>query len=76
MNKQPVRLAKVENDGYSFFNSMNYRVEAWFNRHALLCIFVLFALLVAAFVFLMFSIVGISAVESGAMRNFMNGGYI
>jgi hypothetical protein len=76
---KPVRLAKKEpktNDVYSFFNNLTDIVEAWALSHALLCLIVLTSLLMALFVTVIFLMIGVSAVESGAMRNFVNGGLI
>lgn len=71
---EPVRLHKQEKTSY--VNLLNNRVEAWVLSHATLCLFVLMALLLIGFVMVCFAICGASAVESGTMRNFMNGGYV
>ena len=67
MNK-PVRLAKSEN--YTLLE----RLDVWAIRHAhiLLPLFIIIG--VVLFIMLCFAICGISAVESGGMRNFVNGG--
>lgn len=79
MTKGPVRLHKQvtndDDDFYSFINSMN-KVEGFILSHATLFLIIIVALLIASFVVLMFAICGVSAVESGAMRNFANRGMI
>ena len=81
MSKNPVRLAKkTENHAdeiiltiyYSFIN----RVEAWVLSHAMLCLIVTICFLIALFTVVIFLMVGISATESGVMRNFVNGGLV
>ena len=75
MNKRPVRLGKVEDNGYPY-NYLLDRVEEWCYNHSTLCLIILLALLSAFFVMLCFAICGVSAVESGAMRNFVNRGLV
>ena len=75
--KQPVRLAKQNNNqSYSWFNSLMNMAEAWILNHATLCLCIGMAILTALFVLLIFALIGVSATESGTMRNFVNGGYI
>ena len=75
MSKRPVRLAKQTNNDYPY-NYLLDRVEEWCYNHSTLCLYVLLALLTALFVVLCFAICGVSAVESGAMRNFVNRGLV
>ena len=67
--REPVRLAKQENQSYSFYNSLMDKVEAWVLNHATLCLFVAMAFLIACFTVLIFAICGISTMESGAQYN-------
>lgn len=75
----PVRLHRKEENSSSvnkFSQLVMEKIEAWVNAHALLCLIILTCLLMAIFVAVIFAITGVSATESGAMRNFMNGGYV
>ena len=77
----PVRLHKQETtDDRNAWekwceNGMN-KGEEWVLNHSFLCLFILFALLISLFVVVISSLVGVSATESGMMRNFVNGGYV
>ena len=76
----PVRLHKQETDDRNAWekwceNGMN-TVEEWVLNHSFLCLFILFALLTSLFVVVLSSLVGVSATESGMMRNFINGGMV
>ena len=65
---KPVRLHKVDED-FSILNKLLGMIEAWMLNHATLCLFVLFSVLMALFVVLMFAIVGVSATDSGVQYN-------
>lgn len=66
--REPVRLQKKED--------ISDKIEAWAYAHALL-LFALFLIMgVVLFIMLCFAVCGISSVESGGMRNFVNGGGI
>ena len=76
----PARLHKAETDDRNAWekwceNGMN-KGEEWVLNHSFLCLFILFALLTSLFVVVLSSLVGVSATESGMMRNFVNGGYV
>ena len=75
MSKGPVRLAKQETQVSPFIYIKQF-IEAWVLSHATLCLIIAMGILITLFIIVMFSIVGISATESGAMRNFINGGYV
>ena len=68
MNNKPVRLGKQEN--FSFTE----RVDEWAISHAHILLPLCIIIGVVLFIMLCFAICGISAVESGGMRNFVNGG--
>ena len=78
MSKQPVRLAKKEPETNfnHFYNSMIEYVEEWALTHSALLLIIAVSLLIALFVAMIFLLTGVSAVESGAMRNFVNGGQL
>ena len=78
MSKQPVRLHKVEPESNfnHFYNSMIEYVEEWALTHSALLLIIAVSLLIALFVAMIFLLTGVSAVESGAMRNFVNGGQL
>ena len=66
----PARLHKQkENESYSFISPIINLIEAWCLRHALLCLFICMAFLIALFTCLIFAITGVSAVESGVVYN-------
>ena len=65
---QPVRLDKKE-EKPSYFVIIRDKIDAWVNRHAVLLFLVIFALLIALFVCLIFAITGMSATESGMTYN-------
>jgi hypothetical protein len=50
--------------------------ECWIQRHFTILCFIMIVFLLVFFIWLCFTIVGVSAVESGGMRNFINGGQI
>ena len=76
MRSKPARLHKVDNNDFSILNKLMSMVEDWVLSHSLLCLFVLLAVLTSLFVMVCFAICGISATESGGMRNFVNGGIL
>lgn len=71
----PARLNRVPDNHTPRFN-LNQRVEAWVYAHAPLLLVLFIVLLLAVFVIVMTALVGVSATDSGAMRNFVNGGYV
>jgi hypothetical protein len=77
---KPVRLAKVEeednNQFYNFYIGVTNRAEAWVLTHATLCLIILLCMLISLIVTCMLLMVGVSATESGMMRNFINGGLL
>lgn len=80
---QPARLHRKEERKFSSVNKVSHigdwlfdHIEAWVLSHALLCLIVAMCMLMALFVALIFTLTGVSAVESGGMRNFINGGYV
>jgi len=69
---EPVRLHKREQkEDLKLTSLLMDKVEAWILNHAFLFLFVLMALLIALFVCVIYAMTGISAVESGGIRNFM-----
>ena len=60
---QPVRLAKRL--------TLEEKLEAWTKVHAHILLPILIVMLIALFIGLCFTLVGVSAVESGTMRNFL-----
>ena len=75
---EPARLHRKENERK--FSSVNNKVshigemvmdhiEAWVLSHALLCLIVAMCMLMALFVVLLFTLTGVSAVESGTYYN-------
>jgi len=52
------------------------KVNCWVYRNFYIIALVFLVLVFVTFIFACFAMVGISATESGAMRNFMNGGVI
>ena len=60
---KPVRLGKQEEN--RIYNLLLSKADAWFNRHAFLCLILLGIVLMILFVALAYAIVGVSAVESG-----------
>ena len=71
---QPARLHRKEENSSVNKVSQSYRlvmdtIEAWVQTHALLCLIVLFAILIALFVVLIFTLTGVSATESGTVYN-------
>ena len=73
MNNQPARLHKKETQ-VSPVNHIFDKIEAWAYAHAPLLLALFLIMGVVLFIILCFAICGISAVESGGMRNFINGG--
>ena len=71
----PARLNKIDDDHNNLL-SISDRIEAWLYRHASLCLFIVLVMLFVLFVMLIWLLTGVSATESGAMRNFVNGGYV
>ena len=65
MNREPVRLAKKDNNVSPFLNKIEMKLEDWVWRHAhiLLPIFIMLGIIL--FVLLCYAICGVSAVESG-----------
>ncbi len=75
----PARLDKMDKrnrDINKWCENAMHRIEEWVLSHLFLCLFILFAFLVALFVVLIMTLAGVSTTESGMMRNFMNGGYV
>ena len=72
---KPVRLQKKEAQ-VSPVNHIFDKIEAWAYAHAPLLLALFLIMGVVLFIILCFAICGISAVESGGMRNFVNGGQI
>ena len=70
---KPVRLQKKEAQ-VSPVNHIFDKIEAWTYAHAPLLLALFLIMGVVLFIILCFAICGISAVESGGMRNFINGG--
>ena len=77
MSSNPVRLHKKEEKSHNFspfLNNFDEKLEGFVLSHASF----FFLLTVVAggivFVWLCYAIVGVSAVESGGMRNFIAGG--
>ena len=70
---EPVRLYK-KTDNVSPVNHIFDKIEAWILSHAPLLLVLFLIMGVVLFIILCFAICGISAVESGGMRNFINGG--
>ena len=68
MNKEPVRLGRVD-DNVHLYNHFLEAVEEWLLDHSLLCLIILIAVLTALFVMLCFAIVGVSATDSGVQYN-------
>ena len=64
----PARLGK-ETKAPSFIDNLTCEIEAWLVRHASFCLIVLFILLSVLFVMLIFTLVGVSATESGLTYN-------
>lgn len=69
----PARLHK-EQDTYSC--KFSDKMEAWCLRHANILFILLLIILMTLFLALIYAITGVAALESGSMRNFINGGYI
>ena len=69
----PARLHKKETQ-VSPVNHIFDKIEAWALSHAPLLLALFLIMGVVLFIILCFAICGISAVESGGMRNFINGG--
>ena len=65
MSKQPVRLAKVETDDTPLIN-----LNSWVLMHPAVIIIAVFIMVILLSA-LVFAVSGGSAVESGAMRNFI-----
>jgi hypothetical protein len=78
MSKGPVRLGKKEPETNinQFYNSMMETIEEWALTHSALLLIIAVSLLIALFVAMIFLLTGVSATESGAMRNFVNGGQL
>ena len=70
MNREPVRLHRQEEF------TLSDRIDAWCSRHITLCLTVALIIFSVLFVMLCFAVVGVSALESGGMRNFVNGGWV
>ena len=72
---KPVRLQKKEAQ-VSPVNQIFDKIEVWAYAHASLLLALFLIMGVVLFIILCFAICGISAVESGGMRNFIHGGQI
>lgn len=66
---RPVRLAK-QNETFAD------KIDQWCTRHFTFCLTVALIVFAILFVLLCYTVVGVSAVESGGMRNFVNGGWV
>jgi hypothetical protein len=75
MNNGPARLNK-KTDNVSPVNHIFDKMEAWAYAHAPLLLALFIVLLLLVFVIVLTALVGVSATDSGAMRNFVNGGYV
>ena len=71
----PARLNKIDDDHNNLL-SISGKIEAWCYRHASICLVICIILIMIMFVILCSLLVGVSAVESGGMRNFINGGLV
>ena len=71
----PARLNK-KTDNVSPVNHIFDKMEAWVLSHASIFLFIALVMLFVLFVMLIWLLTGVSATESGAMRNFVNGGYV
>ena len=76
---EPARLHRKEERKFSSVNKVSHigemvmdHIEAWVLSHALLCLIVAMGMLMALFVALIFTLTGVSAVESGAYYNNLN----
>lgn len=67
--KTPARLGKVEERSY--VEVVFSKLEFWMNQHVFLVLVMLFAVLLVLFICLVFAITGVSATESGMLRNFL-----
>ncbi len=73
MSTPPRLHRQEENESYSFISPIINIIEAWCLRHALLCLFICMAFLIALFTCLIFAITGVSATDSGTYYNHMQG---
>ena len=64
LNKKPTRDDYIRN------------LNCWIERHFYIICLAAITLLLIGFVMVCFAIVGVSSVESGGMRNFVNGGLL
>ena len=67
---KPVRLAKQTE------YNLSDKIDAWCSRHFTFCLAVALILFGILFVVLCYAVIGVSAIESGGMRNFVNGGWV
>ena len=73
----PVRLHKKEEKNHNFspfLNNFDENLEAFVLSHASFFFILAMVTLAVLFVVLCYALVGVSAVESGGMRNFIAGG--
>jgi len=68
MNR-PVRLAKEDNQGYSFMKSLQGRIEKMVLRHPRFFLALFITLLVILFVAVIFAICGAGTMESSTQYN-------
>lgn len=72
----PARLHKQEQKSNITMTKITKILEQAILRHPTLFLTLFLVLITVLFFAVIFTICGISAVESGGMRNFVNGGYI
>ena len=65
----PARLHRKEEKTSSVSQLILDTIEEWVLTHSLLCLIVTICLLMALFIFLIFTLVGVSATESGTLYN-------
>lgn len=61
-------------DNLPIMSYIKIKATAWIFSHPTLCLAIAITIISILFVIVMYSMVGICAVESGGMRNFINGG--
>ena len=77
---KPARLRKVEDTSddkiNEIFNRILNKFEGFVLSHAMLFLIISICLLISLFIGVIFTMTGVSAVESGMLRNFINGGHV
>ena len=76
LDKQPEKKHHFDTANFFCNNDLKTKVEAWCIKHASPCMLISIIVFLLAFVVLCSALCGVSALESGGMRNFMNGGYL